>query len=264
MIASIPNPKTIYCHGLPGSAREIDALIPKGCSQPTFLNPLGIKGFDEFIDNHSPRSVHLIGFSLGAMTAIKTAAQRPKSVKKITLISPAAPLELGDFLPEMAGRPVFKAAKSGDFFFKAFTASQRLGVAVTPGRIIEAMFKHSPKADIDLLLNPAFKASLIEGLKYSLGPGRADYHRAVRRYVEPWADWLLDVKCPVVLHHGTADNWAPLEMSQRLREVMRCDVRLITHEGLGHYSALHHVLPGILANLSILPPAAADSRFSVR
>ena len=149
----------------------------------------------------------------------------------------------------MAGRPVFKAAKSGDLLFRAFTASQRLGVAIAPNKIVETMFKESPKADKELLLDPYFKSALIKGLKYSLGQDRAQYRKAIRHFVEPWADCLGDVTCPIELHHGSADNWAPLAMSHALKESMNCDVQLITYEGLGHYSTLHTALPGVLSRL---------------
>lgn len=174
-----PSLEIVYCHGLPGSVKEIESLIPEGCAAPSFLGPLDLEGFDKWLGNTGRKDVHLIGFSLGALTAIKAAARHSDAVKKVTLIAPAAPLELGDFLPRMAGRPVFKAAKSGDILFSAFTTAQRLGVAMAPEKIITAMFEDSPAADKDLLADPDFKRALISGLKQSLGQDRRAYHKAI-------------------------------------------------------------------------------------
>jgi pimeloyl-ACP methyl ester carboxylesterase len=57
-----------------------------------------------------PGGVHLVGFSIGALAATKIAAFDPEQVSKLTLISPAAPLQLGTFLEDMAGKPIFEMA----------------------------------------------------------------------------------------------------------------------------------------------------------
>jgi pimeloyl-ACP methyl ester carboxylesterase len=209
------------------------------------LPPLDVYGFDIAAAN-APEGIHIIGFSLGAMTAIKVAAQRPNSVTKMTLIAPAAPLELGNFLPHMAGGPVFKMAMRGDFLFKVFTSLQRLGVAAAHNKILQIMFDGSPQADLALLSDPGFRAELLTGLKESLGPFNRSYRAAVRAYVEPWAHYIQNIKCPVTIHHGKDDNWAPIEMSFAIEKVIASDVDIITYDGLGHYAVLHRALPHLL------------------
>lgn len=237
--------KNLYFHGLPGSAQEIQSLLPTGASRHVVVKPLDLPRVDRLIDVDSGAGFHVIGFSLGAMSAIQIAAQRTEAVKKLTLIAPAAPLELGDFLPKMAGRVVFQTAQSGDFVFRAFTAMQRMGVAVAPDRVMDEMFAKNPKADRDLLSIQSFRVALKSGLQSSLGPEKQNYHKAVRHYVQPWAHFLDDVSCAVTIHHGTLDNWAPLEMSLALKHRLKCEVDLISYEGLGHYSVLHAVIPDI-------------------
>ena len=234
---------TVYCHGLPGSGKEIQALIPDQTQPPHILEPLDFDEFDKVISQDPDVSVHLIGFSLGAMTALHIAALRPDSVKKVTLIAPAAPLELENFLPKMVGRPVFKMAKLGIIPFKAFTAVQRLGVSVAATKVIKAMFDGSPEPDMKHLADPVFQAALVDGLQQSLGRDNKAYRQAVHTYVKPWAHLLADIKCPVTLHHGTLDNWAPIEMSHALQQAIPTKVELISYDGLGHYSTLHAAFP---------------------
>lgn len=240
--------RTVYCHGLPGSAEEIEALVPLGVPSPHVLAPLDIEGFDQLMSEPSEPGAHVIGFSLGAMSAIRLAAQRPDKVRELTLIAPAAPLELGDFLPNMAGKPVFTAAKLGAIPFKMFTALQHLGVSVVANKIIQTMFAGSPAADMDLLSQPIFRAALIAGLKQSLGEQNKAYRQAIIQYVNPWAHILNYIKCPVTLHHGTEDNWAPIEMALALKREISADVELIKYPSLGHYSTLHKALPTVLSS----------------
>lgn len=238
--------EAIYCHGVPGSAAEIEGLIPEGCISPSVLEPLDLAGFDAAVLDNMQKPLHLIGFSLGAMTALRIAASRPTDVGKVTLIAPAAPLELGDFLPYMAGQAVFNIASKGEVAFNLFTKFQRLGVVFAPRQIIKTMFSGSPQADLNLLSNMAFEKTLISGLKSSLGDNQKSYREAVRAYVQPWGHFLEDIKCSVTIHHGKEDNWAPIEMAYALQEAINSQVDVIAYENLGHYSTLQKALPIVL------------------
>lgn len=182
--------------------------------------------------------VHIIGFSLGAMTALKIAAHRPNKVAKLTLIAPAAPLETGDYLSRMAGKPVFKAAQKGPTVFKSFTALQRLGLRFASQQIISTMFADSPEADKNQLKDPQFEKMLRTGLRESFGKNRQAYEQAVLTYVKPWSDELIGISAPVTIYHGTEDNWAPIEMAYALQNKIASDVKIIPFDGLGHYSVL--------------------------
>lgn len=213
------------------------------------LEPLDFNGFEKYLLESEQNEVHIVGFSLGAMTALKIAANYPEKISKLTLISPAAPLELGEFLPHMAGQLVFSMASKGAIPFTIFTTFQCLGVAIAPSQIVKTMFKGSPKADLTLLTNATFKETLISSLKFSLGKNRRSYSNAVREYVQPWAHQLKDIKCAVTIYHGSEDNWAPIEMSRALIEKMDKEPDLIVFENLGHYSTLSKALPIIFSSL---------------
>ncbi len=107
----------IYCHGLPGSAAELQLFggqDRKGASgvclerlQPDWQDRL-LAAFDAARAHLDGPTVRLVAFSLGTMSALHIAAKRPDAVEAVDLISAAAPLELGDFLPRMAGKAVFQ------------------------------------------------------------------------------------------------------------------------------------------------------------
>ena len=94
-----------FCHGVPGGPEDASLLGIEGVAAPDLFAAAPLAQFDAATAGAPDGSVHLVGFSIGAMVALRLAASRPDKVGKVTLISPAAPLNLGDFLPAMAGKP---------------------------------------------------------------------------------------------------------------------------------------------------------------
>jgi len=132
METSVASENIVYCHGLPGSAQEISFLNSESTK---CLEVLGPQHIVDFMDAESAKAVadlHIIGFSLGCLAAVKLAEQGGDSVRKLSLISAATPLELGDFLPAMAGKVVFETAMRSAFRFRMLTAIQGAGVYLSP------------------------------------------------------------------------------------------------------------------------------------
>lgn len=194
-------------------------------------------------DLSEEEAVHLIGFSFGGMSALKLAASLPNRVKQLDLIAPAAPLNLGDFLDQMAGKPIFEAAMKGRL--GAIAGGQAMMVRISIGSVIKAMFATAPQADRALLCDKAMQTMLRDGLRSCLLKHLPQYKDELRAYVQPWAHTLDDIKCPVKIWHGTSDTWAPLGLSQALSEALGPLCEIEQMESLGHYSALKEALPNI-------------------
>jgi pimeloyl-ACP methyl ester carboxylesterase len=207
-----------YCHGLPGSALEAARLG----SDITTIAPMDLQAFEAA---HSGKPASVIAFSLGAMTALHLAAEYPDRVSNLRLIAPAAPLALGDFLPDMAGAPVFRLALRGKARFTAFT--------------------DSPASDQILLEQPAFRQQILHSLRETLIRDRARYIESVMHYVGDWADVLPRVSCPVHIYRSRADNWVPVAMTDALVAALPGDTSLSTYEALGHYGTLSRALSDI-------------------
>lgn len=224
-------------------------MIPSGFSDIRILKPLDIEGFDHIASESRENKVHIIGFSLGAMTALKIAANRSQNISGMSLIAPAAPLELGDFLKNMAGKVIFNTASKSSLLFRILTSLQWLGVKFAPMQMVKTMFAGSPSADLTLLSDTTFKKSLFNGLNTSLGDESHLYRTAVLEYVQPWAQALKAIKCPVTIHHGSKDNWAPIDMAYSLEREINSEVEIMRYENLGHYSTLHTAFPIVLKRL---------------
>lgn len=241
----MPDP-IVYCHGLPGTPEELSALVPslpagrvRGLARLDQVHPTlqgrVLAAFDALELN---RPVDVAGFSLGAMSAVIIAAKRASLVRRLVLISPAAPLELGDFLPSMAGKPVFEAAQRGRLVLGVFSALQSAAVMAAPRRLIETMFARSPDADRRLLASRGFINIILAGLRASLFERNSAYRAELREYVRPWAGILDEVRCETEIWQGSADDWTPPAMADALKQRIGERAKVKVCAGLGHYSTL--------------------------
>lgn len=233
----------VYFHGLPGSAAELRFLDDIGVKSPQVMHPAD---WECVAHSTSESQTSFIGFSLGAFGAIKAASNPKKPATALHLISPAGPLELGDFLNDMAGAPVFKAARSHRQLLSALTYGQRTLLQIAPQWLITQMFARSPATDKTLLDRQEFRDSCRDCMQATLVTDKQRYLTTIYDYVRPWAQILDELKCPVHIYQGNADTWTPLAMAVALSRRLgdRCSIEMF--EGLGHYSTLHHTLPKIL------------------
>ncbi len=242
----MPKPAWVYCHGLPGLPEELrlSGFLP-AATNAVMLDRLGAPGggheeslLAAFDSLGLKEPVMVAGFSLGAMSALRLAARRPLLVHSLVLASPAAPLELGDFLPAMAGRPVFEAARRGPISLGVLGVFQSGLLSVAPKALVSTMFRKSCAAEQRLLSSKPFADTVTRGLRTCLGPHRAAYQRELSEYVSPWADLLDDIRCDVEIVQGAEDDWTPPAMAEALRQRLGARALLTVIPGLGHYSAL--------------------------
>ena len=253
----------LYLHGLPGSfASEMDIVFgpakrPDGLESLNRLGPLGgglpyadtlIDAFDEM--TRAPRlagPVRLVAFSLGSMAALRIAAARADRIASLDLIAPAAPLQLGDFLDAMAGKPVFEAAQQGEFRLGLLARMQSVALTIAPSLIARQLFAASSDAERKLMGAPERRGAFLAGMKQAVHHHPAAYKAELRAYVTDWSAMLAEVRSPVRIWQGTDDNWAPAAMAQALASALMSPAEIILAEGLSHYGVLVQSLPKIIA-----------------
>jgi len=243
---------TVYfCHGIPGSPADAnlvtEGLLPGTRVIAPKLLELGgdsdnildqtVAQFDEMIAD-AKGYIHLIGFSIGAMVACKIAAERPDEVGRLSLISPAAPLQLGDFLPQMAGAPVFQMAQDHPRRLAMATVAQGLVSRLAPGLITKVLFAKCGPQEKALMEDEQFKFLLKRALDNSYRKNAVQYRRMLQAYVADWSDTLDGIQCPVDLWHGSDDSWAPIDMSEALKAAISSPTVLHEIKGGEHYSTL--------------------------
>lgn len=255
-----PTPETIYLyfHGLPGFADEIGVFNSQAKSRNLIAidrlklqstcdsyEDYLIKQAEQIKQDWPTQNIHLIGFSLGTMTCLRLAKILEDKVTGLDLISVAAPLELGNFLPHMAGRPVFDAAKSSRFKFNILCMFQAIIVRAAPNLFFKMLFSSANGEDKPLVAKDSFRATIALGLRHSLLQYLPAYKREVHAYVSPWAEKIEGLEVKITFWHGAKDNWSPLEMANILAKKLGEKCNIVTLESKSHYSTLETALEEI-------------------
>lgn len=237
----------VYFHGLPGGPAELDALGPG--SKLNAIDRMNAGGgsyearLEAVAQALEPGGPHrVVAFSLGAMTALRLAADYPDVVKQLTLIAPAGPLQLGDFLSDMAGRPVFEAAQRGGLAFKGLVLGQATAIRAMPQSFLESLFRGAPLHDRALLVDPDIMDGLILAWRSAILQARSAYRDELTAYVSDWREVLPRVRVPVSIHMGAADSWVPPAMVKALGATLGVTPEVTEHPGLGHYGTASKVL----------------------
>lgn len=245
-------PVRLYFHGLPGSAAELAGFGPEIAAKAGAFDVVARHGaagegyFPRLAASIAARFpaglLHLVGFSLGAAAALRVAPHLGERVERIDLVSPAAPLQLGDFLGQMAGAPVFRAALAGRAPFAALTFAQAQIVRIAPQKMAAALMVKCKGADRELAANARFIAALAQSLRYSLIDSRPAYTAEIRAYVGDWRAELAQVHQPARIWQGNADDWTPPAMAYALADALPYCAEVEMLEGLSHFSTLRHFL----------------------
>jgi pimeloyl-ACP methyl ester carboxylesterase len=263
-VSAAAAPLTIYFHGAPGAQGELRVFdapartcglrllcldrfaIDAALTGPAYFKALA----DEVRAVAGASQVNFIGFSIGAFVALHVSRLLGAQVAQLHLVSAAAPLQLGLFLPHMAGGAVFRVATASPTGFKAMTLGQAALASWAPGVLRSVLFRRAVGADRVLASNPAFRLSMNELLHSSLCSGRAGYMRDILAYVQDWTTTPAQVTAATSLWHGSLDNWSPPEMATCLQRVIPNCRPLNWLEGLSHYSCLHRAAPLICCQLA--------------
>lgn len=232
----------LLCHGVLGSPADAEML--------RLHNPdHDIHALDSFatgaiaLTGDPPRlpvdgPIHVVVCSIGAMAAIRIAGALPERVQRLTLISAAAPLELGPFLPDMAGRMIFDMAMRRPVASRGITLVQGIFARLAPDLMTRVLFLNSGSVERALLQDSAVRNVSRQALRNSFVDNPNRYGNAVTTYGLPWAADLDRVTCPVELWHGTSDTWSPSAMATALAGRFADPATLIWVERGEHYSTL--------------------------
>jgi pimeloyl-ACP methyl ester carboxylesterase len=243
--------RTVYLHGLPGSPAELSLAG----SDSAWADPARVFAPDRSaLAEGSPalardiaawagnEPIDLIGFSLGGAAALRLAPLLGEQVTRIDLIAPAAPLSLGDFLPDMAGGALFGMARDRPALFGLVCRVQALAARLAPALLVKALLADTRGGDAELARRPEFRALLAAILRQTFANGSGAYRAEIAGYVGDWASALDAVTQPVTIWQGDQDNWVPPQMSRALAARLRAGARLELLPGLSHYSALESFL----------------------
>lgn len=253
----------IYFHGAPGAPEEgqlfdLEAqkhgltvlCLDRFAIHPSITGEAYYRCLAEEITKASGgKPVDFIGFSIGAFIALQTCRYMPNGVRSLHLVSAAAPLEAGNFLPAMAGQQVFRLAKTAPALFLLLSYWQSLLAWLAPKALFRLLFASAAGADRALAADPEFQARITPILRSCFLGRVRGYARDLGAYVQPWSTTLLVIVAPTQLWQGDADNWSPPQMAHYLASAIPGTTSTQSYSELSHYSCLYRAVPEICRGL---------------
>ncbi len=246
----------VYCHGFPGSRLEgrlfessahrqgLRVIAPErngiGLSDPLpgrrLLDwPDDVAALADALDLER---FHLLGVSGGGPYALACAHRLSARLDGVALVCPLGPLERAANLWAMRWPAIFSftSIRTLPFFARSL---YRYGVVpfvhTHPQSAYNLMLSMAPPADHRVLSRPAVRETILASLVESVRAGADGVLDEMALYAAPWGFLPEEVKMPIQLWHGTADNTVPMRQSRELAmRLPDCSVRFIENEG--HFS----------------------------
>jgi pimeloyl-ACP methyl ester carboxylesterase len=253
----------IYFHGAPGAPEECAIFDHYGKEHglrficfDRFSIDTSITGVayyrllaEEISNQADGEKVDVIGFSIGAFIALQTCRHLSNQVRTLHLVSAAAPLEAGDFLDAMAGKQVFRLAKTFPVLFLLLSYWQGLLALLFPKVLFRLLFASAAGDDKVLASNHEFQSSINKVLRSCFAGRVRGYARDIKAYLHPWKITTSEITVDTRIWHGAADNWSPVSMAEYLQSAIPGWTSTEIFNGLSHYSCLYRAAPEICRQL---------------
>ena len=260
----------LYFHGTPASkhnwylGHDAEALERLGVRVFAIDRP-GIGGSDPqpgrtlrswaddvraFADARELPTFSVLGYSCGAPYAWACAVRLPERVASVAIVSGMVDLTHPDLaaLPPRPNLQILGLAARRPWASRLVYRMMATTAKLLPGPMVRQASAPMPPADRDTIRDPdvarAFLAMLAE--TFVQGPAGAQVDSAL--VASAWGLDPADVRVPVRMWHGDADENVPVEMARHLAERVP-GVELTVVAGEGHLSLVHRSLGHVLAHL---------------
>jgi pimeloyl-ACP methyl ester carboxylesterase len=240
----------VFLHGTPGSRvlgsvldgpardRGVRVLAPDrpgfGRSPPRPGQSPGGTAEDlaTLVDHAGVDEVRVVGFSGGALSALALAASAPDRVRRVDLISGAAPPSLLSSTPTVQ-RLLDALARRAPRLLQGLVRGQRWAAGRLPPGFVLSQYTTTDAAPIPDDVAAVVRDDFVEALAVS----RRGLVDETRRLHEEWSVPFDEVGQPVRLWHGALDENAPVEGARRFCDRLP-DARLAVFDDADHLGAL--------------------------
>lgn len=258
----------LYFHGYPGSRLEarlaahaaqrlgLYLLAPDrpGFGQSTFQpgRTIGAWAADvaELADRLGLERFAIVGVSGGGPYALACAAHIPERVSEIALVCALGPTDgkdLTDGMIALNRLALMVGARLPPLARLAIGLAARL-ICKYPERYLTHMLGNAPLADRTVLAEAGYRILFTDSLTEALRQGGRAAAWELTLLAHPWDFQIAEVRTPVRIWQGLADNIVPPAMARHLAAmVRRSNLRLLPEEG--HLSLIVHHLDAVLADL---------------
>lgn len=201
----------------------------------------------------------VLGRSGGGPHAMAAAALLPRMVTQAAVLVPLAPSDATELdwfggmnesnLRDYTSAEIGASELAPDLRAKAEVLRDR------PDEFIDDLLRQvNTDRDQAILRDSVFRQKLRETYREGVRQGADGWIDDVLAMRRPWKFDLSDVRCPVKIWHGSADEFSPVRHSDWLKSRLP-QAELEIGRGAGHFSAMEE-LPALLTWLSRGYPAA--------
>ncbi|MGE3480293.1 MAG: alpha/beta fold hydrolase [Gammaproteobacteria bacterium] len=257
-----------YFHGYPGSRLEarlaagaaqghgLRMLAPDrpGFGQSTFLpgRTIGAWAADvaELADRLELARFAIVGVSGGGPYALACAARIPERVSRVGLVGSPGPLALKPLTHEMIAlnRLALGLIAHSPFLVQLAIELAAPWIRRHPEHHVAHMMGTAPPADRRVLAEPHYHALVIESLVEALRQGGRGAASELTLLARPWDFGLQEVRMPVRIWQGLADNIVPAANARHLAAMLPAsECHYLPDEGHLSLGARH--FDAILADL---------------
>jgi pimeloyl-ACP methyl ester carboxylesterase len=261
-------PPVLYFHGYPGSRLEarvaavsaarlgvrLLALDRPGFGQSTFQAGRSIAGWASDVaalaDRMQLGRFSIIGVSGGGPYALACAALLPDRLARVALICPLGPLDVAARKAGMLAqdRALLTLAARAAPLARGVVRLLANWMRRDADRYLRFMMAGMVSPDRDLFADPGYRAIVLASTVEALGQGGRGPAWELTLIARPWGFPLRDVRMPVSLWQGLADQILPAHMARRLAAALpACHPRYFPGEG--HLSLVVHKIGEVLAEM---------------
>lgn len=243
-------------HGLPGSCMEclliheaakklniriVTASRPGyGQSTANSRQTLIERGNDivHLADHLGISSFAIIGISGGAPSALACAFLLQQRVTQVAIVCGLGPLYHTDLIEDMRWPTAFsfRVARLSRLLLQFCVGVPVLAVAKSsPLFMLSLVGLINGGSDKTLLKDPTVRTMLAANIREAFRQGTAGAAQDMHLYTQPWNFELPDIKLPVTLWHGDADNIVPMSHARYLQQLLP-NSQLTVVPNMGHFS----------------------------
>lgn len=260
--------RVIYLHGYPGSRLEarlaaraagrchVRLLAPDrpGFGESTFQpgRTIGAWGADMLqLANHFELGrFAVIGMSGGGPYALACAAHMPERVSRVALVGGVAPTTRKDLVAGMVATHRLSLAIGSRMPRVASLAIDLVAAVVRrrPQYFVAHMLARTSPADRDILADPCYRRMMLDSTVEALRQGGLCVAHELSLLARPWDFRLEDIRTPVAIWQGLADNIVPPAMARYLASALtHSAARCLPNEG--HLSLIVRHAERVFADL---------------
>jgi pimeloyl-ACP methyl ester carboxylesterase len=257
-----------YCHGFPGSRLEarlaakaagvlglrVLAADRPGVGGSTFQpgRTIGAWASDiaKLADRFELQSFDVVGVSGGGPYALACAAFIPERLNGVALISAVGPVSRGDSLHGMvmADRLLLGLAVRCPAVARRVVGALTRWIRRHPEFYLRGMLAGIPAADQEVLTDPAYRALLLDSTVQALRQAGRGPAWELTLIARPWDFRLEEIRVPVHIWQGLADNIILPVMARHMAAVLPGSESHYL-SGEGHFSLIYKYHYEILASL---------------